>query len=130
MGTLSGEAILPFSLLPSSSMGSTLNPIALRKAKIVYNFGLSECNRVKRKEQRALLSGEDKKESHTLFPFVTTPILIMGMGRSIAERYFRPISTYLSSILYYSIKDSSHTIIDTWYFNWAIKRYLFAFNLK
>ena len=25
----------------------TFNPIALRKAKIVYNFGLSECNRVK-----------------------------------------------------------------------------------
>ena len=24
-----------------------LNPIALRKAKILYNFGLSECNRVK-----------------------------------------------------------------------------------
>ena len=24
-----------------------LNPIALIKAKIVYNFGLSECNRVK-----------------------------------------------------------------------------------
>ena len=23
------------------------NPIALRKAKIAYNFGLSECNRVK-----------------------------------------------------------------------------------
>ena len=23
------------------------NPIALRKAKIVYNFGLSECNRIK-----------------------------------------------------------------------------------
>ena len=23
------------------------NPIAFRKAKIVYNFGLSECNRVK-----------------------------------------------------------------------------------
>ena len=26
------------------------NPIALRKAKIVYNFGLSECNRVKKKD--------------------------------------------------------------------------------
>ena len=26
-----------------------LNPIALRKAKIAYNFGLSECNRVKEK---------------------------------------------------------------------------------
>ena len=25
---------------------STFNPIALRKAKIVYNFGLPECNRV------------------------------------------------------------------------------------
>ena len=24
-----------------------LNPISLRKAKIAYNFGLSECNRVK-----------------------------------------------------------------------------------
>ena len=24
-----------------------INPTALRKAKIVYNFGLSECNRVK-----------------------------------------------------------------------------------
>ena len=24
-----------------------INPVALRKAKIVYNFGLSECNRVK-----------------------------------------------------------------------------------
>ena len=26
-----------------------MNPVVLRKAKIVYNFGLSECNRVKRK---------------------------------------------------------------------------------
>ena len=26
---------------------SNFNPIALRKAKIAYNFGLSECNRVK-----------------------------------------------------------------------------------
>ena len=25
-----------------------MNPFALRKAKIVYNFGLSECNRVKK----------------------------------------------------------------------------------
>ena len=25
-----------------------INPIALRKAKIVYNFGLSECNRAKK----------------------------------------------------------------------------------
>ena len=28
-------------------INTIINPIALRKAKIVYNFGLSECNRVK-----------------------------------------------------------------------------------
>ena len=27
--------------------GAFINPIALRKAKVVCNFGLSECNRVK-----------------------------------------------------------------------------------
>ena len=26
-----------------------INPVAHRKAKVIYNFGLSECNRVKRK---------------------------------------------------------------------------------
>ena len=31
----------------SAHMRSTLNPTALRKAKIVCNFGLSECNRLK-----------------------------------------------------------------------------------
>ena len=31
---------------------SRINPIALRKAKIVFNFGLSECNRVKRQESK------------------------------------------------------------------------------
>ena len=30
------------------SSQTSLNPIALRQAKIVYNFGLSECNRVTR----------------------------------------------------------------------------------
>ena len=39
------------SVYPSVHSQSTLtqafNPIALRKAKIVYNFGLSECSRVK-----------------------------------------------------------------------------------
>ena len=29
------------------AFGEWLKPIALRKAKIVYNFGLSECSRVK-----------------------------------------------------------------------------------
>ena len=38
---------MPFSVLPPFRMGTTLNPIALRKAKIAYNFGLSECSMVK-----------------------------------------------------------------------------------
>ena len=31
--------------------GLLFNPVALRKAKIANNFGLSECNRVKRRHQ-------------------------------------------------------------------------------
>ena len=32
--------------LAGGKISYELNPIVLRKAKIVYNFGLSECNRV------------------------------------------------------------------------------------
>ena len=31
----------------SAKGDNSFNPIALRKAKIVYNFGLTECQRVK-----------------------------------------------------------------------------------
>ena len=34
-------------MLPSTK---SVNPTALRKAKIVCNFGLSECNRVKKRK--------------------------------------------------------------------------------
>ena len=33
---------------PPSSFSDSFNPIALRKAKLVNNFGLSECKRVKK----------------------------------------------------------------------------------
>ena len=33
----------------------TNNPLALRKAKIVFNFGLSECNRVEGKESSPMI---------------------------------------------------------------------------
>ena len=36
-----GDNLKPKNCLPF------INPIALRKAKIVYNFGLSECNTIK-----------------------------------------------------------------------------------
>ena len=45
--------------------GTSFNPIALRKAKIVYNFGLSKCNRVKGND----LSPIERK----LFPFRLAP---------------------------------------------------------
>ena len=38
--------VLLFYVHSINSYGRHVNPIALRKAKIVYNFGLSECNRV------------------------------------------------------------------------------------
>ena len=37
----------PYTSFCISLNNDFVNPIALRKAKIVYNFGLSECNRVK-----------------------------------------------------------------------------------
>ena len=40
--------IFPINSLVYDRKPSKINPIALRKAKIVCNFGLSECNRVKR----------------------------------------------------------------------------------
>ena len=36
-----------FAAKGTNSSLKSLNPIALRKAKIVYNFGLSECSRAK-----------------------------------------------------------------------------------
>ena len=54
-----------FASLLNGRMGHTNNPNALRKAKIVYNFDLSECNRVK-----------DRISYHSrskLFPFRVDP---------------------------------------------------------
>ena len=49
---------------PLTLSGKHINPIALRKAKIVYNIGLSECSRVKllqRESDHGLICG------HTVF---------------------------------------------------------------
>ena len=43
----SNQTAHPGSLLLALAVHTNINPTALRKAKIVYNFGLSECNRVK-----------------------------------------------------------------------------------
>ena len=49
-----GHNSVPFSFFPSPHNAGHFNPIALRKAKIVFNFGLSECNRVKGKKSALL----------------------------------------------------------------------------
>ena len=48
----------------------SFNSIALRKVRIVYSLGLSECIRVKKQPHfgRALLSMERKRKSQKLFP--------------------------------------------------------------
>ena len=43
---LSGKLSCPYD---RSCLKILVNPIALRKTKIVYNFGLNECNKVKNK---------------------------------------------------------------------------------
>ena len=41
------STIKPVLVATSIKQATFINPTAPRKAKIVYNFGLSECNRVK-----------------------------------------------------------------------------------
>ena len=41
-------------LFDSYSLYHSVNPIAPRKTKIAYNFGLSECNRVKLNDRRSI----------------------------------------------------------------------------
>ena len=62
----------------------TLNPIALRKAKIVYNFGLSECNRVKAYKMKTVDSANrvDKEEVAHDEPPNLDPVLQIRRGWS------------------------------------------------
>ena len=46
-------------------MTSFFTPIALRKAKIVYNFGLSECSRVKGIYFKSAFIAKKKKKKKT-----------------------------------------------------------------
>ena len=48
---------------------SSINPIALRKVKIVYNFGLSECNRINKVSNCPQEPFEKKKEKKTIKKF-------------------------------------------------------------
>ena len=47
MSSLSQRAILKRKEFALGGQIHSFNPFALRKAKIAYNFGQSECNRVK-----------------------------------------------------------------------------------
>ena len=51
-----------------SKIRCTVNPIALRKAKIVYNFGLSECNRVRGKKSTSIENEKMNESGRIAFP--------------------------------------------------------------
>ena len=80
-----------------------LNPIALRKAKIVYNFGLSECNRVKLNEWATewvwymysqLLISQTLISQNNLFYFIPS---------SDSSAYLKQIKCILSAVKKYRI---------------------------
>ena len=50
---------------------SDINPIILKIAQIVYSFGLSECNRVKRNGYADQLATEAAREEKDLAPVIT-----------------------------------------------------------
>ena len=68
----------------ASTQTLCLNPIALRKAKIAYNFGLSECSRVNflttKKQMTKFWSANFKKmlTSSRSLPFANSAIFVSG----------------------------------------------------
>ena len=55
-----GRVIRNKAVLQNNGKVISVNPIALRKAKIVYNFGLSECSRNKDgDDNQELVSGKE-----------------------------------------------------------------------
>ena len=75
-----------------------MNPIALRKAKIVYNFGLSECTRVKRK---TIVLAEDIKIIFFFFFFCCNVfvffIYCQKLVYAFCEKKFSPKKSFLST---------------------------------
>ena len=58
-----------YTVIPSTSFWC-INPIALRKTKVVYNFGLSECNRVQKitvSHRLVAIGAVWVKEAHCIF---------------------------------------------------------------
>ena len=55
------------------------HPVALRKAKIVYNFGLSECNRVKKEIPKIFIETNDEMtgDNVVIHPSKTTLYLLV-----------------------------------------------------
>ena len=66
---------------------SSFNPIALRKTKIAYNFGLSECNRVKVEplQSQKMTSFEKVVENMLVYP-LTLKYLKMSVVNPVAHR--------------------------------------------
>ena len=72
-----------------------MNPIALRKAKIIYNFCLSECNRVKRKT--TVFSEDIKVILFAIFSyFLTVKRRYMHSEKKVYKKKKKKFSTSLA----------------------------------
>ena len=82
-----------------SKMSVLLTPFALRKAKIVYNFGLSECNRVNGKTllpgELTLIGKEGKNESKRVVSQESGPI---------HPKYFLLVAVEINNFVLFRIK--------------------------
>ena len=85
-----------------------INPIALRKAKIVYNFGLSECDRVN-------LSSQTHKCYNTEYKLVCQFSLLAKTARHIwLLLRLSTISCYLLRLLYMCMINGFLPSLSTW----------------
>ena len=85
-----------------------MNPIAPRKAKIVYNFGLSECNRIKRKT--IVLLKDIEIISFSIFFFFFFPAVRSRYMHSefLRRKKIQKVS-YPHTLIFFSACNPNHT---------------------
>ena len=76
-----------------------MKPIALRKAKIVYNFGLSECDRVKRKTL-VLSKGYKDHIFCNVFLFSNSKVGKCILGKKVFLKKKKKVS-YLPTLIFF-----------------------------
>ena len=80
------------------------NPIALRKAKIIYYFGLSECNRVNQKTGLRVCANSRQPQSHHLDDSrVRAYCACSRCGSGLFGHFFSHLSFLFFSFFFFSL---------------------------